>query len=29
MAIGEAPDLVCEKEPSDEHDQYAVAVIVA
>ena len=20
MAIGEAPDLVCEREPSDEHD---------
>ena len=29
MAIGEAPDLVCEREPSDEHDRYAVAVIVA
>ena len=28
MAIGEALDLVCEREPSDEHDRYAVAVIV-
>ena len=28
-AIGEAPDLVCEREPNDEHDWYAVAVIVA
>ena len=27
-AIDEAPDLVCEREPSDEHDRYAVAVIV-